>query len=77
MVKDLGAVPFDYKRSLEHQVKEVMSITSNKPFRILDAAATGDALAKEVFKRLSEGQKLLATTGNLCVQITPAHSNLS
>jgi hypothetical protein len=64
MVKDLGAVPFNYKEPLEQQVKEVMSITSDKPFRILDAAATGDGLARELFKNLSDGEKLFATTND-------------
>jgi hypothetical protein len=62
----LGAIPFNYKQPVDHQVKEVMSITSNKPYRIFDAAATGDALAREIFKGLpdSEGGEKLFTTTN-------------
>ena len=66
-VKDLGAVLFDYKKPIEHQVKEVMSITSGKPFRIFDAAATGDALAKELFKVVQGGEKLFTTTNDWSV----------
>lgn len=63
LVVDLGAVPFDYKKPTEHQVEEVMSITSRKPFRIFDAAATGDELATELFKLLpGDTNKYFATT---------------
>ncbi|KAF7506630.1 hypothetical protein GJ744_011562 [Endocarpon pusillum] len=69
LVKDLGAIPFDYKKPLDHQAKEVMSITSNKPYKIFDAAAAGHPLAMEVFKQLPDsdgegGEKLFATTND-------------
>ncbi len=49
-----------------------MSITSNKPYKIFDAAAAGHPLAMELFKQLSDsdsegGEKLFATTNDWCV----------
>ncbi|ERF72293.1 hypothetical protein EPUS_02180 [Endocarpon pusillum Z07020] len=69
LIKDLGAIPFDYKKPLDHQVKEVVSITSNKPYKIFDAAAAGHPLAMEIFKQLPDsdgegGEKLFATTND-------------
>lgn len=55
IVKDLGAVPFDYKQPIEDQAKEVMAITSNEPFRIFDAVTTGVTLAQEIYKLMPEG----------------------
>ena len=67
-MRDLGAIPFDYKQPIEFQVKEVMSITSRRPFRIFDAAATGDDLARELFQLLPDDtDKYFATTGQQCV----------
>ncbi len=70
MVRKLGAYVFDYKQPVEQQVKDVMSLTSHKPYLIFDAAATGDALAREIFKALPEDEdedeheKLFTTTND-------------
>jgi len=62
-VKKLGAVPFDYKKSLEQQVREVVEITSGKMSKIFDAVAADDpVLAKELFKETKSREKLFTTT---------------
>jgi hypothetical protein len=53
-----------------------MSITSNKPFRIFDAAATGDALAKELFKALPEGSEKSPSLGAKINQ-SPSRSGIT
>ncbi|KIW10195.1 hypothetical protein PV08_11156 [Exophiala spinifera] len=64
-VKELGAIPFDYKVPLEEQVKAVMEITSGKVSKIFDAAAADDPLlAKELFKATNEANKCFATTND-------------
>lgn len=65
VVKELGAVPFDYKNSLEQQVKDVMETTSGKVSRIYDAVAANDpTLAKDLFKATTATEKLFATTND-------------
>lgn len=65
VVKELGAVPFDYKVPLEQQVKEVLDITSGKASRVFDAVASEDpAICKELFKATSDGDKRFATTND-------------
>ncbi|KAJ9612425.1 hypothetical protein H2200_004022 [Cladophialophora chaetospira] len=64
-VKELGAVPFDYKQSLEDQVKTVLDITGGDVARIYDAVAGNDpVLAKELFKTSKSTEKLFATTND-------------
>lgn len=61
-VKDQGADEiFDYKRPIPEQVKEILSITKGNLHRVFDAAATGDELARELFKDLKE-PKLFSST---------------
>ncbi|EGE83489.1 hypothetical protein RJZ56_005540 [Blastomyces dermatitidis] len=64
LVKRQGATAvFDYKKPIEEQVKDVLNITKGKVHRVFDAAASGDAFAKELFKRLpKEGPKLFCST---------------
>lgn len=65
VVKDLGAVPFDYKAPLEQQVEEVMKITTGKVSKIFDAVAADDPLlAKELFKATKQSDKFFATTND-------------
>ena len=64
MVRDLGATPFDYKKSPEDQVKDVLRITSGKANRIFDAAATGDSLPRAIFKEVEQGPKYFSTTND-------------
>jgi NADPH:quinone reductase-like Zn-dependent oxidoreductase len=64
-VKEIGAVPFDYKQSVEDQVKAVMDITGGDVRRIYDAVAADDpVLAKELFKVTKSSEKLFATTND-------------
>jgi NADPH:quinone reductase-like Zn-dependent oxidoreductase len=64
-VKDLGAVPFDYKQSVDDQVKAVMDITGGDVGRIFDAVAGDDpVLAKALFKAANSSEKLFATTND-------------
>lgn len=64
-VKALDAIPFDYKTSLEQQVKDVVEITSGAITKIFDAtAADNPELAKELFKVTKGNAKLFATTND-------------
>jgi len=64
LVKSQGAAAiFDYKKSVEEQVKDVLAITSGNIHRVFDAAATGDAFAKALFKELVE-PKYFSTTND-------------
>ena len=64
-VKAIGAVPFDYKQSPEHQIRAVMDITGGDVSRILDAVAADDpVLAKELFKKSKSSSKYFATTND-------------
>ncbi len=64
-VKEIGAVPFDYKQSVEDQVKAVVDITGGDVRRIYDAVAGNDpVLAKELFKASKSGERLFATTND-------------
>lgn len=65
IVKEMGAVPFDYKESLEDQVKAVQEITGGDHARIFDAVAADDpVLAKELFKASNASEKIFATTND-------------
>ncbi|KAK2758618.1 hypothetical protein FQN54_003308 [Arachnomyces sp. PD_36] len=55
LVKKQGADEiFDYKTPVSEQIKEILAITKGNVHRVFDAAATGDELAKELFKALKE-----------------------
>ncbi|KAK2793736.1 hypothetical protein FQN52_000688 [Onygenales sp. PD_12] len=60
----LAEAVFDYSTPVDEQVKNVLGITKGKVHRVLDAAATGDAFAKELFKQLPEGPKLFSSTNS-------------
>ncbi|EEP76683.1 predicted protein [Uncinocarpus reesii 1704] len=63
LVKKLGAeVAFNYKEAISEQVKTVLGFTKGKIHRVFDAAATGDAFAKALFKELPQGPKLFSST---------------
>ncbi|OJD14872.1 hypothetical protein AJ78_04819 [Emergomyces pasteurianus Ep9510] len=64
LVKNQGAeAVFDYKKPVEEQVKDVLAITKKKVHRVFDAAASGDAFAKALFKQLpEESPKLFCST---------------
>jgi hypothetical protein len=65
VVKEQGAdATFDYKNSIEEQVKEVVAVTGGKVLGIVDAAATGDGFARVLFKELPEKGKIFATTND-------------
>jgi NADPH:quinone reductase-like Zn-dependent oxidoreductase len=65
VVKEIGAVPFDYKQPLADQVKAVLDITDGDVARIYDAVAGNDpVLAKELFKASKSTEKLFATTND-------------
>jgi len=65
LVKSQGAAAvFDYKKSVEEQVKDVLAITNGNIHRVFDAAATGDAFTKALFKALAEGPKYFSTTND-------------
>ena len=66
MVEDLGATAFDYKKSIEDQVKDIMSITSGNVYHCFDAVAADDpAVPKALFKELgSSKSKYFATTND-------------
>ncbi|ETI23023.1 hypothetical protein G647_04819 [Cladophialophora carrionii CBS 160.54] len=65
VVKEIGAVPFDYKQPLEDQVKAVLGITGGDVARIYDAVAGDDpVLAKELFKASKSTEKFFATTND-------------
>lgn len=66
MVEALGATTFDYKDSIETQVKKIMDTTAGKISGCFDAVAADDpAVAKELFKALgSDQQKYFATTND-------------
>ncbi|KAH0846807.1 hypothetical protein AYO21_07366 [Fonsecaea monophora] len=64
-VKSLGAVTFDYKKSIEEQVKEVVDATSGEISRIFDAVAADDPVtAKELFKASKSNKRSFATTND-------------
>lgn len=64
-VKELEAIPFDYKKSIDEQVKEVMEITSGKVARIFDAVAADDpVLPRELFKVSKSSHKFFSTTND-------------
>jgi hypothetical protein len=68
LVKSQGAAAvFDYKKSVEEQVKDVLAITNGNIHRVFDAAATGDAFTKALFKALAEGPKYFSTTNDWLV----------
>ncbi|KAK2745061.1 hypothetical protein FQN55_006418 [Onygenales sp. PD_40] len=60
----LAEAVFDYSTPVDEQVKNVLEITKGKVHRVFDAAATGDAFAKELFKQLPEGPKLFSSTNS-------------
>ncbi|KIX10628.1 uncharacterized protein Z518_01712 [Rhinocladiella mackenziei CBS 650.93] len=65
IVKDFDAVPFDYKKPLEEQVKDVMDITSGQVSRVFDAVAADDPiLPKELFKASQSTAKFFSTTND-------------
>ncbi len=66
IVEDLGAKSFDYKRSVDDQVKDILSITSGKVCRCFDAVAADDpAVAKALFRELGSNKpKYFATTND-------------
>jgi hypothetical protein len=65
VVKAQGAdATFDYKKPIDEQVKDVLATTEGKVSGIVDAAATGDAFAKQIFKELPEKGKVFATTND-------------
>jgi len=64
-VKKTGAdAIIDYKKSLEDQLKDLMTATGSKFHRIFDAAASGDSLAKLAFKELTTDTKYFSTTND-------------
>jgi hypothetical protein len=63
LVKKQGAhAIFDYKRPIPEQIQEIHAITKGKVHRVFDAAATGDELARALFKDLKEEPKLFSST---------------
>lgn len=65
VVKELGAVPFDYKVPVEDQVKQVLDITSGKASKVFDAVASDDpAICKQLFKTIQASDKFFATTND-------------
>ncbi|EEH46394.2 uncharacterized protein PADG_02492 [Paracoccidioides brasiliensis Pb18] len=71
LVKSQGArAVFDYKMPIRDQVKTVLDITKGRVHRVFDAAATGDAFAKELFKKLPAGGPKLFSTTNAWSKIT-------
>jgi len=66
LVKKQGAkAVFDYKKPVEEQVKNVLSITEGKIHRVFDAVASPDAaFAKALFKELPQGPKLFSSTND-------------
>ena len=64
-IKEFGAVPFDYKNSIEQQVKEVVHLTSGQISLIYDAVAADDpVIAKELFKASKSNVRFFATTND-------------
>ncbi|EXJ80179.1 hypothetical protein A1O1_08321 [Capronia coronata CBS 617.96] len=65
VVSGLGAVPFNYKTSLDEQVSHVMQATSGNFSRIFDAVAADDpVLAKALFRENKSPEKFFATTND-------------
>ncbi|EHY57342.1 hypothetical protein HRR83_002828 [Exophiala dermatitidis] len=65
IVRGLGAAPFDYKTSLEEQLKIVMDFTSGNFTKIFDAvAAEKPTLAEELFKACKGSEKFFSTTND-------------
>jgi NADPH:quinone reductase-like Zn-dependent oxidoreductase len=66
IVQNLGATPFDYKKSVEDQVKDILSITSGNIRGCFDAVAANDPeVPKAVFKELGSSKaKYFATTND-------------
>ncbi|KAL2001141.1 hypothetical protein VTN02DRAFT_2187 [Thermoascus thermophilus] len=65
LVKDLGARNVFYNDlHITEQVEYVLQVTGGHVYGIFDAAATGDAFAKEWFAQQKEGSPLFATTDN-------------
>ncbi|WEW58441.1 hypothetical protein PRK78_003909 [Emydomyces testavorans] len=65
VVKRQGAeAAFDYKAPVAEQVKAILGFTKGKVHRVFDAAATGDAFARALFKELPQGRKLFSTTND-------------
>ncbi|KAK2810209.1 hypothetical protein FQN50_003179 [Emmonsiellopsis sp. PD_5] len=62
--KQYADAVFDYNTSIDEQVKDVLAFTKGNVHRVFDAAATGDAFAKELFKQLPEGPKLFSSTNS-------------
>ena len=48
-------------------MKDVLAITNGNIHRVFDAAATGDAFTKALFKALAEGPKYFSTTNDWLV----------
>lgn len=66
IVEDLGAKSFDYKKSIDDQVKDILSITSGNIRRCFDAVAADDPVVpKALFKELDSSEpKFFATTND-------------
>ncbi|KAK2740373.1 hypothetical protein FQN57_006113 [Myotisia sp. PD_48] len=63
LVRHEGAqAVFNYKDPVEDQVKTVLGITKGHVHRVFDAAATGDAFAKALFKEVTDGPKFFSTS---------------
>lgn len=65
MVKTQGAdATFDYKQSIEEQIKDALTMTGGNVFGVVDAAAGGDGFAKQLFRALPEKGKRFTTTND-------------
>jgi NADPH:quinone reductase-like Zn-dependent oxidoreductase len=65
LVERLGAVAFDYKTSVDDQVKVVLETTGGDAGLIFDAVAADDpVIARELFKACKSKQKMFATTND-------------
>ena len=64
-VEALGATTFDYKKSTEDQVKDILSITSGNVRHCFDAVASDDPVVpKALFKELDGSKPKLFSTTN-------------
>ncbi|KAL2428904.1 hypothetical protein ABEF95_004596 [Exophiala dermatitidis] len=65
IVRGLGAAPFDYKTSLEEQLKTVMDFTCGNFTKIFDAvAAEKPTVAEELFRACKGSEKFFSTTND-------------
>jgi len=65
VVKTQGAdATFDYKQSIEEQIKDALTTTGGNVFGVVDAAASGDGFAKQLFRALPEKGKRFTTTND-------------